>query len=275
VLSDRRATPGTAPLLGRFVARHRRSFLFRKAAGLCRRYFSWYSNVNYDLESNGEGFVLDTLARFSPRVIFDVGANVGDWTAAAAARCLPADVHAFEISPPTFSRLSKRFEGQRRIHCLGAGLSDQPGTVTLRHFDGFEALTTATEYPHPFSYREIEARVTTGGAYATANNITHIDLLKIDVEGMEQMVLRGFDELFAAKAIDLVQFEYGRVSIINRCLLRDFYEFFENRGFRVGKIYPAYVDFRPYEMGDEDFLGPNYLACRAECTGYLKELGGE
>jgi hypothetical protein len=72
---------------------------------VCRRYQSWYGNVNYDLESNGEGAVLDTVARFAPRVIFDVGANVGDWSQAAASRCSTAALHAFEISPPTFERL--------------------------------------------------------------------------------------------------------------------------------------------------------------------------
>lgn len=30
--------------------------------------------------------------------------------------------------------------------------------------------------------------------------------------------------------------------------------------YAVGKIYPDYVDFRDYDLGDEDFLGPNYLA---------------
>ena len=31
----------------------------------------------------------------------------------------------------------------------------------------------------------------------------------------------------------------------------------------VGKIFPSYVDFREYELKDEDFQGPNYLAVRA------------
>ena len=39
-------------------------------------------------------------------------------------------------------------------------------------------------------------------------------------------------------------------------LLYDFYEFFETRGYVVGKIYPNYVDFRAYDLNDEDFLGP-------------------
>jgi hypothetical protein len=29
----------------------------------------------------------------------------------------------------------------------------------------------------------------------------------------------------------------------------------------VGKLFPDHVDVRPYAMNDEDFMGPNYIAC--------------
>jgi FkbM family methyltransferase len=265
---------GALPAAGRMVAQHRRNLFMRKVAGLCRRYASWYSNVSYDLETNGEAFVLDKVAAFSPEVLFDAGANVGDWAAAAMSRCVTAQVHAFEISPPTHKTLAARFRDNPRIVCRAVGLSNEEGYVRIRHYDGLEALTTATDYPHPFPYRELDVPVTTGSQYAAANGITRINFLKIDVEGMEEPLLKGFDGLFHRGAVDLVQFEYGRASIVTRFLLRDFYRFFEERGFRVGKIYPNYVDFRAYDMGDEDFLGPNYLACRADRTDYLAALGG-
>ncbi|MFM9971903.1 MAG: hypothetical protein ACKVQK_26275 [Burkholderiales bacterium] len=30
----------------------------------------------------------------------------------------------------------------------------------------------------------------------------------------------------------------------------------------LGKLYPDHVDFRAYQLEDEDFLGPNYVAVR-------------
>ncbi len=264
---------GGVPSLGLKVAQHRRSLLARKMAGICRRYMSWFSNVNYDLASNGEAFVLQALSRLEPRVIFDAGANLGDWTMTAYERCPGAQIHAFEISPPTFRLLHTRCGGVSNVTLLNVGLSDHPGAIRIRHYDGLEALTTSTDYPHPYPYREIEARVVSGATYAAENGIERIDLLKIDVEGMEEAVLRGFDPLFERGKIGAVQFEYGRVSIVNRFLLRDFYSFFRGRGFEVGKIFPNYVDFREYDMGDEDFLGPNYLACHSGMTEYLKALG--
>jgi hypothetical protein len=119
----------------------------------------------------------------------------------------------------------------------------------------------------------VEGRTRRGDDYADQAGIRHIDFLKIDVEGMEDRVLRGFNAMFERNAIDLVQFEYGRVNILNHFLLHDAYEFFRARGFAVGKIYPSYVDFREYTLSDEDFLGPNYLACRLSRTDYLDALG--
>ena len=254
----------------RFVARHRRAFLPRKFAGLARRYLEWHGNVNYDLETNGEGFVLDVLASFRPRTLFDAGANQGDWTLAACARIPGASVHAFEISPPTYATLVANVASHQLVSCNNVGLSDREETITIRHYAELPALTTATAYPHPFPFTEMPARVIRGDAYAAQHGIDHIDLLKIDVEGMEEPVLRGFDGLFARGAVDLVQFEYGRVAILNHFLLSDFHQFFRERGFVVGKVFPRYVDFRDYGHGDEDFLGPNFLACREGLADYRK-----
>lgn len=259
--------------LARFVAEHRRNRVVRKLARVCRRYLDWYGNLSYDLQSNGESFVLRALSRFQPRVLFDVGANVGEWTFLANAICPTAEVHSFEIAPPTFQRLVSNTKGLPGIRVVNLGLSDTEGSIRIRHYGDMPALTTSSDYPHPFPSTEIMANVTTGDRYAAANGVTHIDLLKIDVEGMEQNVLRGFAGMLGSGSIDVVQFEYGRVSIMNRFLLRDFHELFERFGYVVGKIFPNYVDFRPYDLEDEDFVGPNYLACRSAKSDYVQGLG--
>jgi FkbM family methyltransferase len=266
-------TRSATQAVGIFLARRRRNVLVRKVAGLCQRYLGWYSNLNYDLLTNGESFVLQQLGTFKPRVLFDVGANIGDWSLEAKKHCPNADVHAFEIAAPTFETLVANTSGLSGMHSRMAGLSDVEGAIRIRYYAALPALTTSADYPHPLAFTELEGKVITGDSYATQNGIGHIDLLKIDVEGMEEKVLTGFGEMFARRAIDLVQFEYGRVSIVTRFLLRDFHAFFRERGYVVGKIFPNYVDFRDYELADEDFLGPNYLACLKDRTDYLRTFG--
>ncbi len=90
-----------------------------------------------------------------------------------------------------------------------------------------------------------------------------VDFLKLDVEGAEHLVLEGLENQLREQRVRFVQFEYGRVNILTHFLLRDFYQLFAKHGYVVGKIYPDHVDFREYDLNDEDFVGPNYLACRA------------
>ncbi len=268
------AGPSTPSPWARFVAERRRSLPVRKIAGLCRRYLSWYGNLSYDVCTNGERMVLQRLAAFRPSVLFDVGANVGDWSLAAGALIPGAEIHAFEVSPPTFDRLVANTKHLANVRCVRVGLSDRAGPVKIHHYSDVPSLSSCLVYPHPFTSTEIMGELTTGEAYAASQGIPNIDFLKIDVEGMEDNVLRGFDGLLRHRAIRLIQFEYGRVNIISRFLLRDFYELFASYGYSIGKIYPNYVDFRDYQLIDEDFMGPNYLACRQEDATLAAALGG-
>jgi FkbM family methyltransferase len=265
---------GLRARLGGVIARHRRSLVVRKLAGLSRTFLQWYENLDYDMARNGEAFVLRALAPHRMKVLLDVGANVGEWTRAAKAAFPDAQVHAFEISEPTWQRLHANVGALPGVHCVNFGLAEAERTITLRHYDELPALTTASDYPHPFTYRELPGKTLTGDGYLASQGVGHVDFLKIDVEGMEREVLAGFQASLDRGAIDVVQFEYGRVNILTKALLRDFHAFFAERGYAVGKMYPNYVDFREYDLADEDFLGPNYLACRRERADYLRALGG-
>ena len=119
---------------------------------------------------------------------------------------------------------------------------------------------------------EVAAHITTGDEFLKTHGIAHVDFLKIDVEGAEFSVLNGFQNAFARNAIDLVQFEYGEINLKTRDFLQDYYKFFTARGFVVGKLYPEGVMFKDYALADEDFLGPNYIACRAERTDLIAAL---
>jgi hypothetical protein len=90
-------------------------------------------------------------------------------------------------------------------------------------------------------------------------SVSRIDLLKIDVEGMEHDVLEGLSNAFSEGRIGLVQFEKQPG---NR-LLKDYYLMFGRYDYRIGKIYSRYVDFRPYDSAQERTAGPNYFAVPA------------
>jgi len=264
----------TLTSLARQVARRRDASVTKAAALAARRYLDAYENLDYDIETNGELRVLEILRELDPRVVFDVGANVGDWTAYAHDRFPSATVHCFELVPDTADRLARRFEGDEQVVVHRIGLSDQPGTVAIHHYPARPDLSTMVAYPQPFQSVALDVAVDVGDARLASAGIDRIDLLKVDVEGAEQRVLRGFSSAFADARVTVVQFEYGRANIAERSLLFDLHAWFDSYDFEVGKIYPTTVDFRPYRFEDEDFRGPNFLAVHRSRADLIERLRG-
>ena len=233
---------------------------------------AWYRNLDGDVHHNGERRVLEVLRGRGLRTIFDVGANVGEWSGLARSVFPEATIHAFEIVGPTAAKLEAKFRGDAGVVVNRFGLSDAAGELEIRYFAHDDTLSTLIDYPHPGQPSILPARVARGDDYVRENGIERIDFLKMDVEGAEHLVLRGLEECFREGRVSAVQFEYGTVNILTRFLLRDFYELFAAAGFRVGKIYPTYVDFRDYSFDQEDFLGQNYLAVSAERADWIEAL---
>jgi FkbM family methyltransferase len=246
------------------TARVRSNPVLRTVAKLSRQYLKWFGNASYKPEKNGERWLLEALQGETIRTVVDVGANVGKWSLLAADRFPQATILALEIVPATAGELRTRTAGRDRIRPYNLGLADHTGTVTIRYNPAASTHATFTEYPHRWEEQRIECQVVRGDELLAGEGIREVDFLKIDVEGAEHLVLRGLEELLRERRVRFVQFEYGRVNVLTRFLLKDFYELFAGYGYVVGKIYPDHVDIRDYDLADEDFLGPNYLACRAE-----------
>jgi FkbM family methyltransferase len=256
----------------RYIASHRRGALMRKIAGYSDLFRTWHRNLDGDPRYNGEEFVLRTLQPFGLETIFDVGANVGDWSRMARSLFPEARIHAFEIAPPTARLVEEAFQGDTRFVLNACGLSNADGEIEIKYYPEDGALSSLIDYPHQRRVEMISARVTTGDGYVSANGIERIDFFKMDVEGAEHLVLEGLRETLRGGKISALQFEYGTVNIVTKFLLRDFYRTFEEAGFRVGKIFPNYVDFREYSFDQEDFLGQNYLAISTRLPEWIRAL---
>jgi len=223
-----------------------------------------------DIANNGEGRVLDVLGR-DLGVVFDVGANVGDWTTHALAAGAKA-VHAFEISPSTADALANTHGSDSRVHVNRFGLSAETGTVTIRHFPDLPVLTTVTDFPWQLPAEELKVPVRTGDEYMAEHGIDRIDFLKIDVEGAEESVLRGFSNAFARGAIGAVQFEYGKFVVLTKYMLRDFYADLTNWGFVAGQILPTAWEPTPFNLVMENLSDANYLAVHSSRQDLLDLL---
>ncbi len=273
--------PENRAWLARWMMRDRSDPHARAFAEFAQQSIEAWKNRQYDVDRNGETALLAALAPFRPGVLFDVGANIGDWSLAAA-RVLPeARIHAFEITPATAATLTGNaapFGARLAIHPFGLGDHDGAITVYVSPRDNTanstlrDAVVISADANGRQTIEEVAARITTGDGFLDEHGISRVDFLKIDVEGAEFSVLRGFEAAFTRQAIDLVQFEYGEINLKTRDFLEDYYKFFTERGFVVGKLYPEGVIFKDYDLADEDFLGPNYIACRAERADLIAAL---
>jgi FkbM family methyltransferase len=221
-----------------------------------------YNNLNYNMDTNGEYYLLDKLSTTGVRTVLDVGANKGDYTRACLTRLKDATIHSFEIAPPTYQKL-KNSVSSDRVKINNFGLSNSDGCFDLNYNpddDGSSSLIEGSNI-HDGSWKKIKVNVIRGDDYCKSELIESIDLLKVDVEGAEHLVFEGFSKTFEGGLISSVQFEFGMVNIYSKFLLKDFYDLFNGYGFVLGPVMPKGVDFKEYNTRDEDFQGPpNFFA---------------
>ncbi len=89
-------------------------------------------------------------------------------------------------------------------------------------------------------------------------------MLKVDTEGHELSVLRGFGDLLSAEVIDCIQFEYGGTTLDAHTTLRELYQFLVSRGFVIGRLLPTSIEVQNYHPFMEDFEYRNYVALGKE-----------
>lgn len=251
--------------VGRVLCRFRGRGFGDAVERLCDRFHRAIDNVDFDIERNGERRVLGIVSAAAPRVIFDVGANTGEWTRLARSLNPAARIDAFEIVPATRSKLESAVGGLGGVVVADHGLSDAEGVVEVRLG---EHSAMATAFPiqgmagHESYYsRSITCPVRRADAYMEAQGLGTVDFVKIDAEGMDLRVIRGFgDRLRDVRAL---QFEYGIFNIASHDLLADFCRHLSAHGFVVGKVFPRRVRFFDYHFDLENFHGSNYVAVRA------------
>lgn len=113
-------------------------------------------------------------------------------------------------------------------------------------------------------YQELPAQMIRGDEFCQENGIDHIDFLKIDTEGHDLNVLRGFGGMLTSGAISVIQFEYNRLNLFTCNLLRCFYATLNLPDaaphYRIGRLFPNSVRFKDYGPLDENFIDGNFVA---------------
>jgi FkbM family methyltransferase len=232
----------------------------------CRAYV-WRFDGENDLDpyTNGEW---RALGEFIPgcRVVFDVGANRGDWTESVLTLNPALEVHAFEPSSDSFAQLAaKALPAHVRLNNVGLGAVAERRALYAIGADAAMRSLYPRAGLEDYGMAPPEAgelvTITTLDAYCRSAGVAAIDYLKIDTEGHDLQVLRGAADMIGRCAVRCIQFEYGSTNVDSRDLLRDFFAFFAERSYRLYKIHSdGHRHYPRYNVRLENFQYQNWLA---------------
>ena len=234
-----------------------------------------YQGLNYrntNIVGNGELFLLKKIKAFyksksSQIVLFDVGANVGNYS-----RNLyeifgnSADIYAFEPFSYPYQSLVQLKEFIPSFLPFKIGLSDKEQKLQI--YSNKEFSEIGGLYNRDFSRFNIFLNESEESVFDRLDNfseihkVSHIHLLKIDVEGHELFVLKGAERMLKNNKIDFIQFEYGTGNYLSKTYLYDFFQLL-SENYRIYKLLSnGILEIKEYNTDIEIHILSNYVAVR-------------
>jgi len=214
---------------------------------------------NCDFETNGEAyFVRNNILKFN--IIFDVGANIGEWSNYMSKLSPANKIYSFEPSKKTFQTLGENIRNKNILPFnIGFGEKQEDKVFYNQNYNSTLNSSIKRESLND-TYEEI-VQFDTIDNFCLINNINNISFLKIDVEGNELNVLIGAQKLIEAGKIDYIQFEYGGTYIDADIFLKDIFDFFKNKPYLIHKIMQKdIIKIEKYDQELENFQYSNFLA---------------
>ncbi len=222
-------------IIGKFgVELHGKSYLQALAKGE-------FKNDTFEIQK--------ALIKQQAPVIFDIGANTGSITAKYLKYFPNCDVYSFEPFPDSYRHLESRFTNFGNVHCSQKAVASTVGSKIF--YVNKNADTNSLLRPQKTGLRSDEqvANMTAINVesivldeFCVVENIKHIDILKMDIQGGEYDALVGLDAMLSNNSIDLI---YSEVYFIqqyeNQPLFHDISQLLFKYDFYLQDIYnPIY-----------------------------------
>jgi FkbM family methyltransferase len=144
--------------------------------------------------------------------VFDVGANIGIYSLLSAKYVGGhGSVHAFEPSPNTFAQLQVNvgLNAFTCIHLIQSAVREVSATSMLYLYEqnAMNSLSRQEWVGKPLG--QVEVQTVSLDEYVSTQELAHVDLLKVDVEGAELAVLQGARRLLSGSNPPVVVCEFA------------------------------------------------------------------
>lgn len=177
---------------------------------------------NIDPKTNGEERFYSKI-KDSISVIFDVGSRFDSEFLG-----FEGEVHYFEPASEFIERLKAQPNKNRIAHFNNFGLGEEnTDTYYYPAYQSFYNRTASCGYSD--EKNKMLLTIKKASDYARDRSVKSIDFMKIDTEGYEFNVIKGFGDFI--ENVKLIQFEYGGTFLDNKTKLKDVIDYLAQRGF--------------------------------------------
>ncbi len=185
---------------------------------------------HYNSKLSGERYLLQRiLPKHSPSVVFDVGANIGNYTLELS-KYNKCKIYCFEPVKETYKILLQNTSNLKEVTTEPLGMSNQIGEAIIYDDLSQSSSSKATLYAdvisefHSKDIKSSTISLSTIDDYCSKKNIDRISLLKIDTEGNEFKIIEGASTMISSGKIELIHFEFNAMNIASGVFFRDFYK---------------------------------------------------
>ncbi len=243
------------------------STLFYKPVRMIDAYLNFLigkgSGTGWDMDEEVRAAV--TRIKNPQPIVFDVGANVGNWSQGLLKAIPSAKVYMFDPSLGCQAAIrEKALPGVTFFSCALGEISERKTYFSSSATDGSASLHARRDTPfQDQTYSQSTVEVRTLDEVIESEKINFVDFIKMDIEGHELFALRGAKRALAAGKIGALSFEFGCGNINSKTFFRDFWELLTGANFAIHRITPCGKDILigSYYEDDEYFRGAtNFVA---------------
>lgn len=240
------------------------------------------------LIENGETLVQRSALKVKEKkqfIVIDCGANKGEWThllydefVSNANHEQSLVIYSFEPSSYTYHKLlttTKNINKSSNVDtfAINKALSDYEGQAKLNIVHPGAGVNSLVEIKDDLASEKEQVELTTLDIFTKKENISYIDLLKIDAEGHDPVVIKGAHDLISKQNIGIIQFEYNWRWIYGNHFLYDIFKSLTNNNYYIGKVTPSGIQFyKEYNVELENFTEGNYIACLHQYIDKFKKV---
>lgn len=167
-----------------------------------------------------------------------------------------------------------------KAHNYGVGcLKENLKLYDYENADGSEHASLykdVIEVIHDGRAAEHDVKIVTLNDFANEYHVDRVLLLKIDAEGHELAVLKGFESYLREGRIDLIHFEFNKLNVVSKVFFKDFWDLLPNydlyRMVRDGLVHlknydPVYCEIFAYQ----NIVAKLKPACRGKAKSMTQE----